>query len=444
MTKARLTLVSLWVLLSVSPVFVLAVFRDGAHEENGDPSGVYLSTDDYLSRFEPLEYMRAGTDFYNPRYSLDRLNKPLDEIDITYDYPFHLIEEATKKLRFVDRRLALKGIFEKITSGAADNHDRHLLVRNFLQNAAYHNHVQPMYPDGQAVFDPLILLELGEMRCGAVARVAADLFDAAGYKTRLVQANAHVTAEVFYDGKWSLMEADLFGGPPLVIDGRIPSVAELAQNPFLIDKLPTGLKLSITPLGVTNKSKSRLYPSYFFFSRAALEKIDAAYYYKTATPEQAVSSKWYGWNYWDTTADRWTLSEFDDKYEPGAPEFKDIRRDGAKYWIEWFPAHDSDNDTLGYRVYVSRKSRGWNYQMVHSTPNVRSYVVEGWNPEMYDHVFKEPPKEIGYFETSATSVELTIPSGGNFIFVTVMAFDRHGESVGRRLYNMSAELRLPN
>ncbi len=404
---------------------------------------VYKSTEDYLQRFDPKKYMLAGTDFFNPKYSPYRLVKPLDQIDITFDYPSQHLERVEKNLRKVDRLDALKGIFEKITHGATTNQEKHLAVLNFLYKASYHNTwVQPMYPDKQAVFDPLVLLELGEMRCGAVARVAADLFDAAGYQTRLVQANAHTTAEIFYDGGWRLFEADLAGGPPIMIDGRIPSVYELAKSPFLIDQVPTHLEGYVAPKRDHPSEKSPIYPSYFFFSKKELSKIDANYYYKTATPEEASNSKWYGWNYYKKVSDRWKLADFEPKYEPDPPKFIIVKRNGDKFVIEWLAALDSDNDLLGYRVYVSSKSRGWNYQDIDAPEDVKRYFMGGWKPEMYDNLFKEPPRDVQFFETDKTRIELAAADSKFPIYVTVMPFDKHGESVGRRLYNMSAELKL--
>ena len=392
----------------------------------------YSSTEDYLRRFDPNRYMRAGTDFFNPRYSPARLNKPLDQIDITYDYPFEYLEKVEAKLSNIDRRIALQGIFRKITSESKNNLERHLAVLDFLYKAAYHNaYVQPMYEDKQAVYDPIVLLKLGEMRCGGVARVAADLFEAAGYKTRLVQAQAHITTEIFYDGGWHLFEADLVGGPPVLINGHIPSVAELADNPFLIDRSPSHFAGLVSPGSGMGGDESPVYPSYYFFSKQALEGLDAAYYYKTATPEEAAQSKWYGWNYYKTTTNRWKLSDFGPKYEPAPPNFKNVSVKGGKFVVEWLPALDSDNDLLGYRIFVATKSRGWNYQDINASASVKKYFVGGWKPEMYDHLFKTPPRNIAFFETKSTRVELPVPETGEPIYVTVMPFDQHGETVGR-------------
>ncbi|WP_202731990.1 transglutaminase domain-containing protein [Achromobacter xylosoxidans] len=239
-------------LLSLAAIVVAGGYVYKNVPENGQASQqtaqASITTEEYLSRFDPERYMRIGTDYFNPRYSPSRLNKPIDQIDITYDYPFAYLAKVEKKLADVDRLTALREIFKKLTAGAKTNQERHLAVLDFLYKAAYHNpYVQPMYEDKQAVFDPIVLLKLGEMRCGGVARVAADLFEAAGYKTRLVQAHAHITTEIYYDGGWHLFEADLVGGPPVMINGRIPSVAELANNPFLIDKSPSHFLVYVAP-----------------------------------------------------------------------------------------------------------------------------------------------------------------------------------------------------
>ena len=41
--------------------------------------------------------------------------------------------------------------------------------------------------------------------------------------------------------------------------------------------------------------------------------------------------------------------------------FKDVSIEENKFVLEWDQSNDKDNDLLGYRVYISTKSRGWNY-----------------------------------------------------------------------------------
>ncbi|MGE0767102.1 MAG: hypothetical protein AB7L90_11610 [Hyphomicrobiaceae bacterium] len=420
-----------------------------------------LSTREYIQSFSPKAYEVAGTDFFNERYSPRRLNKPLNQIDITFDFDFAYLKEISEKLAKVDRRAALKAIFEKVTINAATDTERHLAVLKFLQKVAYHSEwMQPMYEDRQAVFDPLVLLEIGTMRCGAVARVGADLFEAGGYKTRLVQAIAHVASEIFYDDSWHLFEADLAGGGQApMFNGKILSVRELSEDPAAMDRLPSRLEAHVashriphvasqrTPVDADVASERKdnggyLYPSYFYFSKKGYASVVPALYYKTATPEQASASLFYGWNYYETVLDVGRkLSDEPAKYEPRRPTLKAAEIIGDKVRVTWEEADDGDNDLVGYRIYISSKSRGWNYQYFSGGASAEKYWDGGWKPEMYDALFREPPSELGLVTTKDTSVEVEVPPGVKR-YVTIMPFDQYGESIGRRLYNMSEELTL--
>lgn len=400
-----------------------------------------ISTEDYIADFDPRRYELAGADYFNPRYSLTRLNKPLDQIDITYDYPFEYLNNVTDRLRSVDRRQALKSIFEKVTAGAATNLERHLAVLKFLQKSSFHNYIQPMYEDKQAVFDPLVLLELGEMRCGAVARLGVDLFEAAGYKGRLVQAHSHVSAEIYYDGSWHFFEADLSGGPPVLLNGQLPSLEELARTPYIVDRVPSRFELFVGPIPDYNFLHEGKYRSYYLFSKEALGTIKEAYYYKVASESEVSGSKWYGWNYYKIDSNRWPLTSMKPKYEPSAPIFKSVKMLRGNALVSWHKVNDVDDDFLGYRVFISSHSRGWNYKNKSLSKEIEKYVLSGWKPEMYDNMYKEPPSDIGMFAISENSIQVQLTKGQS-IFLTVMAFDKHGESVGRRLYNMSPELAI--
>lgn len=399
-----------------------------------------ISTDQYIANFKPRHYEIIGADYFNPRYSLNRLNKPIEQINITLDYPFEYLEEVSNRLVNVDRLSALKAIFSRITAGNKNNLERHLTVLKFLQRSSFHNYIQPMYSDGQAVFDPLILLEVGEMRCGAVSRVAVDLFQAAGYNARLVQGYAHTSAEIYYDNSWHLFEGDLGGGLPVIINGRIPSVQELSDHPYLMDKVPSRFEFTV---GYKKTTPPGIYRSYYFFSKQNLRNTDAGYYYKTATDDQAKTSKWYGWNYYKSARRDWKLTAMSPFYEPAPVVFKSVIVDGDKTIIKWDSAIDYDNDILGYRVYVSKSSRGWNYRNNALTPTVSPYVVHDWKPEMYDSMYNTPPHDIGLFDVKSTEITLDLVKG-DVLYVTVMAYDRHGESVNRHLYNMSPELYITN
>src|SRR5690606_21574461 len=128
-------------------------------------------------------------------------------------------------------------------------------------------------------------------------------------------------AEVFYENSWHLLEADLYGGGQApMVGGHVASLAELAQHPFLIDSLPTRHELmvyaSIGRPGSRNLSAE--YHSYYFFSRPAYGSVRPALYVKTATPSQAATSRFYGWEFYATVPDDSRLGDFPPSYEPGA------------------------------------------------------------------------------------------------------------------------------
>jgi hypothetical protein len=131
------------------------------------------------------------------------------------------------------------------------------------------------------------------------------------------------------------------------------------------------------------------------------------------------------------------------KYEPDAPRLKEVHvdADNQRVTITWYPARDSDEDLIGYRVYASAQSRGWNYQTLSGDESVRPYFAGGWNPDMYERMFTEPPGDLLFIQTSETSVTFDLPPGKR-AYITVMPYDEHGENVGRRLYDMSEELNV--
>ena len=363
-------------------------------------------------------FERNGSDFTNSKYSPLRLGKPLEKIDRVYDYDFKRLAQVENKLKGVDRRKVLSELFGRICAACKTDQQRHLAVLEFCNKASFNNAIQPMWPDKTCVYDPLILLELGEQRCGQIARAVVALFRAGGHPGRLVQLGMHTSSEVYYDDDWHYIDAGLFGAKWTVLDedGSIPSYAELSRRPYAIDAMPSNFE----PTFKNKPLPSSLYSSWFYFSRQSYS-TPALLYVKTATRDQEKASRIYGWEYYKTVEDdERVLGDFDKKYHPGAP--LGLRRYGNQ--ISWQPADDFDGDLIGYRVYIGSTSRGWCYG-----PN--------WKPSMYDAKFKLPPSDVAGIETTKTTISL--PSARP-LFVTVMAYDKHGESVGRKLYPMFPEI----
>jgi hypothetical protein len=434
---------------------LLGVLVPGAGGALGSPAAGPDDTRRYLAALDVGELERRGQELTSRRYSPTRLGKPLARIDHTYDYDFALLDRTRARLDGVDRRVALGEIFRRVTRGARTHTAKHLAVTRFLQGAAYHNFwIQPMERDRIAVFDPLVLLAVNEMRCGQVARIAVDLFDAAGYRARVVQAGAHVLAEIHYEGDWHFFEGDIFDGGTLVRDrdGSIPSVAELARLRAALDRPPHFIAFNAqvrawAQVSGGARTGSSPYPSSYFFSRRAYGSGKPAYYVKTATRAQAQASRFYGWEHYETQpAPEIPLTDEPLRFQPGPPLWRSVEvvRAGGRATVRlrWHRARDRDRDVAGYRVAVSTRSRGWQYEERASDAAVARFLVpSGWTRASYGRLLRPLPADVALVRTTRTGASLSLPAGGRF-YVSVSAFDRYGESIGKRVYFASEELRI--
>ncbi len=409
------------------------------------PTNTYLMTlDRTLTR-----WLTRGTDYLNPYFSPLRLGKPLSQIDITYDYDFARLAQVRAQLAGVTRPVVLKAIFNRIVGDAVTNTEKHLRVLSFLQQVAVHNsYLQPMNPDRTMVTDPLVLLELGEMRCGHVAMVAVDLFRAAGNQGRLVQLGGHVIAGVFYDGRWHYLDANAYRGGQAVrlVDGRIPSVIELSRQPQLLDAVYGGKPL----LGVPLSGRER-YWSYFYFSRTAYT-IAPGYYYKTTTLAQDAASSAYGWNQllWVADTQR-TLYSSMRQFAPTVPRLDTIaisdNGDGTRQvtltWLGSMPvATDPANlnaNVREYQIFLGNASRGWNYTgNSMNLPATYRSSSELWRSENYAAFFQMPPAA-QVLSVTTTQATITLANDRDY-YISVMAVDWYGSSIGRQRFDLSEEI----
>jgi hypothetical protein len=419
--------------------------------------------EEFIKNLDITKYETNGTDYANPKYNPERIGKRIEEIDIVYDYDFARLAQVEKKLEGIDRKKALKAIFYMVTKDAKTDLEKHLAILRFLGKSSFHNKIQPMYPDKTAVYDPLVLLELSEMRCGHVARIAIDLFNAAGYRGRLVQAGGHVLAEIAYGDSYHYFDADLFSGGQVVVkDGKIPSIAQLSNEPYLLDQFGSGIEtfpnqnlldqfvsgIETFPnqKGVT---PSVAYPSYNYFYRKAYTS-KPIFYEKTASTEQT-KNKWYGWNHYVTIVDskRKIIEDNPIYYIPGSISYKSIvvkpQSDISKSIVnlEWSESEDLDRDLLGYKVFISKQSRGWNniYWQGEKKIETFNHNLGVWKSQMYDFLFKEPPHNVLLIKTRKTKVNIELTKGKDY-YITIMPYDQHGESVGRVVYPPSNEIKI--
>jgi hypothetical protein len=400
---------------------------------------VTARTEMFIRNCDPVAYQRSGSDFAGQQHSNERLG---EQHVRAADYDFEAIESAESDMRGVNRGQALQYLFKSITPATGPPSAIHLAVLKFLHKVSVSTGLQPMHRDGSLVTDPLMLLSQSEMACGQVNGLGVDLMAAGGFRGRKVQVGRHVLAEIQYEDSWHYLDGLIFGNGDCVRSpkGGIPSIEELSRTPFTIDALPAYLE------GPSLQMNPQIYPSWLYFSRQAYGDTVSAVYVK----EDTLESPWlrsYGWDTVKTIPDTSrTLGDFQCLHIPGSVLFQDVkvkhrREDRVSVLLEWGVAVDPDGDLQGYRVYVSKLSRNWHKNIAEDRlgPSPFHSLQTYWRPEMYECLFQEPPHDLGLFVTAIPRIELELPIGRTS-YVTVMPFDAHGESVGKRIYQPSEEL----
>ncbi len=423
-------------------------------------------TDIYLQTLDAAEFERRGTDFaspiFDPQRVADQVGRRAEELKGGVDYDFERLEEIDRRLAGVDRERALRKIFEQVTSDADSNTEKHVAVADFLSKAIRHGRLNPTYretylrepvehPSLLRVMDPLVLLELSEGGSGRVAAVAVDLWRAAGLEARQVRLGLGTVAELFYDGGWHYLDANIFSGAEMIRnpDGTIPSLAELSRTPLAIDRLASHIEPTIDGrLTVT----SPRYPSFSYFGFCTDCGQPRAYRTKIGTRRQQAWDRHFGWTAAFTRldeADDLVISNIPERFQPGAPRFLSVDvgpPSGETVLVDilWRASSDHDGDLAGYRIFVSKQSRGWSYSPGDVAAAVQTYWShpDGWKPEMYDRLPELPKSDVALVTTATEQVSLKLQTGDTY-YVTVMPFDAHGEAVGRQRYRCSQELKIP-
>jgi hypothetical protein len=397
----------------------------------------------YVRNFDVARSENRGTDFCNFRFG--------EKVTMTR------VNEIRWQLRGVSRSRALRGIFDKVTIGAVNDTQKHLQIVKFLQRANIHNEVVPSYPNGMEIFDPLVMLELSEMWCNQASKLAIDLFEAGGYKGRQVQLGGHMIAEIFYDNSWHYLDADQFGNGEIVLtdQGIIPSVIELG-TPKMVEKLDglASLQEELTICCDRNSKPVRVqqlyYPSFSYFSNLAYQKQPErpGYYYKDTPIAKADDHTfYYGWMDFHFEPDPSIIrSNLPKNFVPLAPTIENliIDRHSGQVTIA-YRSTDPDQDLAGYRIYVSERSRGWNYNQFRGRPDLMKYQsTDGkWSPDNYESLFKLPASDVALIEVPADKNETIITlRGKKMVFISIMPFDEYGKSIGRRLFPLSSELKI--
>ena len=388
----------------------------------------------YIQTFDPLRYEQHGEDYCSSDYSS------------SIESQYMRAKVIRLQLANIDRPTSLLAIFNKLTNGAKSNTEKQRKVLDFIQKASYHTDSIASYSQGDWVYDPLVLLELGDMYCTQGAILAIDLFGAAGYPGRLVQLAHHQIAEIYYDGDWHYLDTDLFGDGETILDnGNIPSVSEMSRADYQkLDALPAFQETNVMDCAGADYNGDE-YPSYYYFSSQAYQTDMPQNYYVGS--DNAYDFE-HGWKAVDKIGPDDKVAEYDfsEQQTPTKPIINNVLVDPNQTTLTVsFTATDPDGDLTGYQVFISDHSRGWDYNQFYGNEAARVYWADpgGWKPAMYMFLFELPPSNLGMIKLPADKQQVGIQvKRGITYFITVMPFDAYGLSVGRVLYPVSNELKV--
>ena len=321
---------------------------------------------------------RRGTSFEPAERAVDAAVRHVSLADATEsEFGADRIAAARARLAGQDQEAYLDAVAARVTVGAATPQEAVEAVILFLQETMFHHPLrQP-----PVALDVAELLEVGEGRCGHVARIAVDMFRRAGFSARTRQLPRHIVAEVFLHGQWRLADPDAFknGVVPRRRDGSLLTVRDLEENPYQIDRFPlTGLWAR---------------PGTVYARNAAGEEVTG--YIDAVEPHIR--------GYPSTLYTAWAERE----HPPSIPGRLRSETADRHVRLAWDPSTDPDGDLRAYRVRIGTRSKGWS-----------------WDDVVYERLTAETGIEVGLFETEETTLEVEVDRPGTYYW-SVTAVDDH-------------------
>jgi hypothetical protein len=207
-------------------------------------------------------------------------------------YTEKILLPATSIDLTICRRTLLRALFAEVTKGASSDLDKAKVWVRYLQDRIAHPRHAPLLDSGQAIYDPLWILENRIAHCGQTNRLLVDGLSAAGFKARVVQLKAHVAAEAWIDGEWRYFDADWLSLGQFVQrkNGTIPSALDIFNDRTLLHGLQPDAEFKMYPVDVFAPEQE---PYTEMFT------VKPYYYVKTATGAEE-KNVYYGWNYYKT------------------------------------------------------------------------------------------------------------------------------------------------
>jgi hypothetical protein len=192
------------------------------------------------------------------------------------------------------------------------------------------------------------------------------------------QLSQHLVAEAKCGGRWVLADADAFKGGivPETPDGRLLTMEQIEDNPYLLDRFP--------PTGWMIRPNSR--HARGLLGRRVLGYVDAL------EPDR----RGFVSGYYVPSARG---------FPPSLPEIRRFEARDGRFVLSWEPSRVREGCLVGYRVRVGTCSRDWSYDDV--------FLAEA--------PLRETSCEVLETETSALHAEGDVPPGVPALFASVAA-----------------------
>jgi len=128
----------------------------------------------------------------------------------------------------------LESITDEAIKGCRTDEEKAMAIWRFITENC---HYGGCFGD-ETLLNPVRLLNItGSNNCGFWAPAVVTLAEQAGLKARVWEIGHHTVPEVYFNGRWHLIDARIGGNFGLLRDNRtIASVADLERDPYYLDR----------------------------------------------------------------------------------------------------------------------------------------------------------------------------------------------------------------
>ena len=131
----------------------------------------------------------------------------------------------------------LEKILDDILRRDMSDKEKVMSIHRWVNNSINHSE-DAVIPDVAKNFNVYIILERMDGDCGAHSAIFGALTHFAGFPSRGIEARHHFVTEVFFDGRWHMIDSDPSTEGRFFIGsgGRILNAYEMFENPDLYEK----------------------------------------------------------------------------------------------------------------------------------------------------------------------------------------------------------------